>query len=543
MNQEERHHKYHPPTINVVVRELAALFADQRNSEAVAAAKDEPKVKIHEAVGKVAYIYEKVRNAVDYQEEHLLRKNAIARMLKRRIMSQERGMVIAKPLIQELIRAGYLKNNFISEARIPEVESIINKYAYLLQLSTAKLDQNQKRKIFNWIISFASFELEQYFTPSIKDDALVECMFKVIRPNLHLEEEIPNPEDRDIQIYIAIHRALIKSDQAMLRYHLVYYYAPEWRYITADELPEFSQRFLALIPRIDQQINNKMSDRLFRYAKKFSPIFIILKDSLEQNPGQEEHLMAHPDELEIAVRNACQKRYIEASKKLSRGVLRSIIYIFLTKTIMAFLLELPYEALVLEHIRYMPLAINVIFHPFMMFLIATSIKVPAERNTQKIVQGVNEIVYDLPEKEIIKRRVETFKTSRLLNFVFSVFYFLAFLVTFGAIIWFLHTLHFSLVSGLLFILFLCTIGFFGLRLRQNAKELVILDKKEGAFMVVFDFFALPVLRVGRWISRNTSKVNIFMFILDFIIEAPFKVLVETIEEWIAFQREKKEEVY
>jgi len=34
-----------------------------------------------------------------------------------------------------------------------------------------------------------------------------------------------------------------------------------------------------------------------------------------------------------------------------------------------------------------------------------------------------------------------------------------------------------------------------------------------------------------------------MFLMDFIIEAPFKVLVETIEEWIAFQREKKEQVY
>jgi hypothetical protein len=529
--------------ISQAVQDLIALFKEQGVVDRLAVGKAEPKVKIHEAVGKMGYVYEKIRNTVDYQEEHLLRKNAIGRMLKRRIMTRARGADIALLLIQELIRAGYLKNDYFPVARIFEVENIINKYAALNQLTSRHPDPAQRNKIFNWIISVASYELEQYFTPSIKDDALVECMFKVIRPNLDLTEEIPNPEDRDIQIYIAIHRALIKSDQAMLRYHLVYYYAPEWRYITNSELPAFAQKLVTIMPRIDQQINNPMSDQLFRYTKKYSPLFSVLKDVLNQNKGQEEQIVSDRDKLAAAVREACQQRYLEAGRKLSRGVIRSIIYIFLTKTILAFVLELPYEAIIVKNVRLAPLAINVVFHPFLMFLIATSIRVPAEKNTQKIIQGIDEYVYDLPEKEILKRRVTPFRSGGILSIIFNFLYFLTFIITFGFIIWLLHALNFSLVSGLLFILFLCTIGFFGLRLRQNAKEMVVLDKKEGAFMVVFDFISLPVLRVGRWISRNTSKINIFMFIMDFIIEAPFKIIVETIEEWVAFQREKKEEVY
>jgi hypothetical protein len=336
--------------INKIVGELSGLFVDQNAIEAAPISKDEPKIKIHETVGKMAYVYEKIRNAVDYQEEHLLRKNAIARMLKRRIVSQERGSDIARPLVQELIRAGYLKNNYIPEARVPEIEGIINKYGALINLTVEQTETQQRTKIFSWIISVAAYELEQYFTPSIKDDALVECMYKVIRPNLVLAEEIPNIEDRDIQIYIAIHRALIKSDQAMLRYHLIYYYAPEWRYMTRAELPDFSRRFLALIPRIEQQINNSMSDKLFRYAKKFSPLFTILKDVLDQHPDQEEYILSHLEELERAIHEACFKRYAQASRKLSTGVIRSIIYIFLTKTIMAFILELPYEAVFLNHV-------------------------------------------------------------------------------------------------------------------------------------------------------------------------------------------------
>jgi hypothetical protein len=529
--------------ISQSVKELVDLFREQGEIDALAASSDEPKITIHEAVGKVAYVYEKIRNAVDYQEEHLLRKNAIARMLKRRIMSRERGNVIAKPLIQELIRAGYLKNKYFPEARIPDIENIINKYAGLISIVADNSQAGEKNKMFNWIVSVASYELEQYLTPSIKDDALVECMYKIIRPNLDLVEEIPNPEDRDIQIYIAIHRALIKSDQAMLRYHLVYYYAPEWRYITPAELPEFAHKLLGLTRHIERQINNSKSDKLFRYMKKFSPLFSILKDVLNQNQNAEDYLVNHPDKLETAIHAACQKRYQEASRKLSRGVIRSIIYIFLTKTIMAFILELPYEAIFLKSIRLVPLAINITFHPLLMYLIATSIRVPAEQNTQRIIQGIKEIIYDLPDKEIIRARVTTFKSSKFLSVVFSILYFLTFIFTFGLIIWLLHVLHFSIVSAFLFILFLCVISFFGLHLRSTAKELVIIDRREGGFMVIFDFLTLPILRVGRWLSRNTSKVNIFMFLMDFIIEAPFKVLVETIEDWVSFQREKKEEVY
>jgi len=530
--------------ISSSVNNLLDVFRKRPDFSVLAASKDEPRIKTHEAIGKIAYLYEKIRNAIDYQEEHLIRKNAIARMLKRRITSQERGMVIAEPLIRELIRAGYLKNDYFPKKRIPDIERIIQKYILLInQLAPNHASFQKKNKTFNWIISVASYEIEEYLAPTIRDDALVECMYKIIRPNLDLAQEIPNLEDCDIQIYIAIHRALIKSDQAILRYHLIYYYAPEWKYIAPAEIPEFANKLPELIVRIEQQINNKISDRLFHYMKKLSPLFTILKEVLNKYPDNNQNILSDPRQLETAIRQVCQQRYTEASVKLSRGVVRSIIYIFLTKTVMAFIFELPYEAIFLKKIKLLPLAINVIFHPFLMFIIATSIRVPAEKNTQKIIQGIKEIIYDPSEKEILKKKEEKFKTSPVLNIIFTFSYFLTFIITFGAIIWILKVLEFSIVSAFLFILFLSIISFFGMHLRNNAKELVIITKRENILIVIFDFFTLPILRVGRWITRHTSKVNIFMFIMDFIIEAPLKVLLETIEDWVAFQKEKKEEVY
>ena len=51
---------------------------------------------------------------------------------------------------------------------------------------------------------------------------------------------------------------------------------------------------------------------------------------------------------------------------------------------------------------------------------------------------------------------------------------------------------------------------------------------------------MPIILVGRWLSDNFSKINVFIFIFDFIIEAPFKVLVEIGEDWTKYVRERRD---
>ena len=40
-----------------------------------------------------------------------------------------------------------------------------------------------------------------------------------------------------------------------------------------------------------------------------------------------------------------------------------------------------------------------------------------------------------------------------------------------------------------------------------------------------------------------AKINIFVFVLDFIIEAPLQILIEIVEDWAGYMKERKEEVY
>ena len=73
-------------------------------------------------------------------------------------------------------------------------------------------------------------------------------------------------------------------------------------------------------------------------------------------------------------------------------------------------------------------------------------------------------------------------------------------------------------------------------------EYVVVGRVERFTTVIVDFFSLPILRAGQWLSRSISRINIFIFLFDFIIEAPFKIFLNVMEEWFAYMKEKREEL-
>ena len=129
----------------------------------------------------------------------------------------------------------------------------------------------------------------------------------------------------------------------------------------------------------------------------------------------------------------------------------------------------------------------------------------------------------------------------ILTAIFSVFYLATFLLSFGLIAYVLTALHFNIASQIIFVFFVTLVSFFAYRIRTSAKEYEMVDR-EGFISPLVDFFFLPILRVGHWLSREIAKINIFIFLFDFILEAPLKVIFEVAEEWIRFIRTKKEEI-
>jgi hypothetical protein len=67
-------------------------------------------------------------------------------------------------------------------------------------------------------------------------------------------------------------------------------------------------------------------------------------------------------------------------------------------------------------------------------------------------------------------------------------------------------------------------------------------EKQGFFTFLVDFLFMPVIRVGRSLTQSIRQVNIFLFIFDFFIEAPFKSLFAFFDQWFYFLHSKTEEL-
>jgi hypothetical protein len=209
--------------------------------------------------------------------------------------------------------------------------------------------------------------------------------------------------------------------------------------------------------------------------------------------------------------------------------------------VFALALELPFDLFV-GSTNYVALGINLIFPPSLMFLLNMGIRIPGEENTKRILEKVDEYLYEEKAPRVIevgKRQ----KAKGVFESVFLGIYSILFVGIFVFIIWGLNLLHFNPVSQAIFLFFVCVVSFFAFRVKSISRDYVYQEDKTGFFASLLDFLFLPTVKVGQWLSVQISRLNVLGFIFDFIIEAPLKAFLEVIEEWVRFVRVKKDEIF
>jgi len=500
----------------------------------------EDTIKVHDIVSRLARVYEKVRNTIDYREDHLLRTNAIRRILTRRLSIKMASQAdLGLSLIREITAAGYIEDGLLPVKKAEEVNYVIEKYLALFNFSGYKRSEKDGSKLFKWLIGLASVEIEQIIVPPVEHKALVDFMYGMAKEEVKIEDKKLDPRQNEIQIYLAVYRALIKVDTDTVHHILLRRYVPVWLSANKEEVMEVAKRLRNLKLAIERDAKLPIAEKLLRALKKYSIAFLILKDVVNKEGAD---ILNNPSQLEVAVRKQCDLVYKQRAQKLRSSIFRITVYIFITKMLMALMIELPYDLYIATQIDYIPLIINALFPPTLIFLVGVFIQLPGLNNTNAIVNLVNNMVNNnkLSGDNRIRASVSY---SFFASLMYYILYFALFILSFGIIIKILNNLHFNIVSKLIFVLFLSVVSFFVIRIRQGIRELFVTEVKENPIAFILNLLAFPYLKVGQWISMNVSKINVFVFVLDFIIEAPFKIFLEVAEEWIGFLKEKKEEVY
>ncbi len=494
-------------------------------------------MSVSRTISVLAVMYEKARNAVEFRAEHLVRRAAIQRILKRRIMLNGAAGSVASSLITELLWAKYVDSSMVDEEAEAKLSIIIDKYLTVKQA----LSSGHAAGSWEEVLGIASSEIDESLVSAKKRQGLLYFFYQAVRPKITLPG-VDEPHT-NLLTFAASERAYMQSDDALTSYHLLNLIDPEWNKniapLTSAQVATFTQN-LALIHSV---LHDPILPAVFRYLRKQVPPYLLLRDFFVETGAKCEEFIEDKTKLEEKLTELAQRRYNITGKNVRTAMIRSFIYIFLTKMTFALALEAPYDIYIAKHLAIIPLAVNTLFPPVMLFLIAGMFSVPGADNTRRLIDRIKVLLYNFDD---LKKEQDTFVLKQrvrrpVLTAGFSFIYLVTFGVTFGLINIALSALGFSVVSKIIFVFFVALVSFFAYRIRHSAKEYEMIDR-QGIFEPFMDFFLMPVLQAGQFLSKEIAKINIFIFFFDFILEAPLKTIFEVFEEWIRFIRVKKDEI-
>lgn len=521
--------------LSPVVNELISIFEDKSSD-----LREGLRRNVSKTVSTMAVLYEKIRNAVEFRAEHLVRRAAVERILKRRIILNGGAGNIAENLVLELLWARYIDSSVLDDNKVKQIENVIERYFVVREQMFTAVNRHGSVS-WDTILGLAAAEIEEILVTGKRREALVEFLYQAMRPKVRVsdfEEKIVN-----MQTYIAVQRSYAQSDDPIIAYRLLLMVQPDWVNTPPMKVKENLVEFMNSLQLIYQNLHHPLGEQLGRWVRRQTPPYLLIRDFFLEANTEARTYIDNPDKFTSKLEEIASRRYLEIGAKVRRAVVRSIIYIFLTKMVFALALEAPVDLFITKRIDYIPIMINALFPPFLLFLLAGFFSVPGLDNTKRLVERIKKIVYKFDDlaSETNIFSTKAYNKRPVLTGVFSLFYLVMFLVSFGFISFVLTKLHFNLASQIIFVFFITLVSFFAYRIRISAKEYEVVER-QGFLEPILDLFFLPILRAGYYLSTGIAKLNIFIFIFDFILEAPLKVIFEVVEEWIHFIRAKKEEI-
>ena len=492
-------------------------------------------INVNRFVSEIATWYEKLRNAMDYRDEEVVRRAAIERILKRRLLFGGNGPKIASILIRELLWARYFPESSISEEEVDKVANVIDLY---LELRQQLLAQKLKIKIDTLIYQLLSSRLEVMLNKNKDIDFISNFIFHILKDHVTITDD--TKETRDIQVFLAVRRSFAKDDLAFLRFRMFEQYFGQ---LGKDNIKIIVDNFKEGYIEMERQINYKLKDRISSYIKRQLPPFLIFSEILKRERANTRSLIAETAPFRDSVFKTAESRYQTISGKVHRAIIRSVIFILLTKFIFAFSVEVTYDNLFHGAIVWKSIAINIFTPPLLMIIASLFIKTPDARNTERIYDRINSILFTENPKldRLLTLSLKPIRKHPILEFIFTFLWWAAFIVSFGSVIYVLKALEFSVVSQVVFIFFLVLVSLFTYRIAQTAYSYTV-SARQSLMAPIFDFFFMPIVRVGRRLAEGLAQINIFLYIFDYLIETPFKEVFRFLEQWFFFLQTKREEL-
>lgn len=520
-------------TLSVIGEQFRAALSSARTFRVrtLAARQKQEKIHVVGAGGTLTSAYEQLRNAAENTEEHLLLQNAIRRFYRQLLLTRDHKDLARSgdELAVELTLAGYLANDSLTAGQVKTIDSLAIEYGELLQALRGRKVSSEVA--LRWVLDMLSVSVERELSDHVDDDVFMQFCYEYFRATLEPAKLFGTevPKDYDMALFMAVHRALLKSDTAVIRADLIRRYQIK---------PSQTKRFIDLAEHIDLVLASHLADRLYRIVDRQAAPERIVRRMLHEDVDVQK-LLERKSQFLVAFESQVEREYNQVGLRVRRAIVRSIIFLFITKVIIGLAIEVPYDYALHGHIVWFPLIVNLLFPPVYMALLSLTLGLPGHANTRALSDRISSMLYTSDKSLSLNATPSLYgKNNRLFTAVY-VFFGISLI---SLISWGLFSIGFSMLHLLIFFIFLSTASFLGFRLSRVVRELEVVSSEQSGLTFIRDLFYLPFVVIGRWLSENYAKVNIITLVLDMVIELPLKTILRLVRQWAAFINAKKDEL-
>jgi hypothetical protein len=506
-------------TLNPIGRQFADALKTAATQNDIAAASQNTGEKVHvTGAGRtLTFAYEQLRNAAEYTEEHLLLQRAIQRFYKRIFLSRDSKLVSisGEDLIIELTLAGYLENDTILSSVISEINALAADYY------TAHTNYTKDA----WTLDVLSVEVEKLLNSDLKRDVFAQFAYDHFLQTVDQTKLLgKSVDDFEISLFVAVQRALLKSDPATIRTALLHRYQQKPNTAAYAQTNEM----------IDKVLSSGTTDMIYRLVDRRGAPFRVLWRLIDEHENATV-LLGSREQFLSAYESQIESEYSRINSRINKGIVKSVIFLVITKVLIGVSIEVPFDYYLHGQIIWMALAINLLFPPIYMILLRFTLRLPGGANTVALTDTIDNLLYSDSHVAASSNR-----PKHGFGLAFNVVYAFFFIVVFGGVSLALLAAGFSIVHLLIFFVFLSTASFLGFRLSHQIRELEVVDGQQNGVTIIRDFLYIPFVVVGRWMSEKYSRVNIVAMILDMAIELPLKTILHLIRQWGMFITSKKD---
>jgi hypothetical protein len=527
--------KNQPTSLGILLKEATANIS--LHDQVDQAVSSESTVHVNNMANGLLFAYEQLRNVSENIENHLIFQSAIRRFYKRTLsFSFDRSPKgLAHELITELTQAEYLKNDSTSLSKLNLIEGYIEEHYQTYWHLIKRFKSVRPETAQKWTLDILTVKTEQVFNNPVRLLSFAAFAYSHFSQLLDVSGFVVDGErldeaDRATVLYIAIHKALLKSNDANVRSGLYGLYG-----ISNDDIGtmvDFNKKF-------DQLSSLKTTAKVSRMiSRNGAPLRIIRATFFQKHNEIQTLRIENRSHILGQVESQISEEYAQVQRNVKFGVIKSIIFLLITKALIGLIIEIPYDLAVTGTIVVLPLVINLVFPPLFIATTALTFKMPSMNNKKAVVDYIESMLYEnTAEKPQLKYPQSTGR-----SYFFNTIYVIMFLAAFYLVAERLAALEFNVVQGFIFFIFLSTASFLGYRLTVQIKELEIVSRSQGFIILIRDFLYAPFIFVGQKISYRFAKMNIIAQLLDIVIELPLKTVLRMLRQWSVFLNSKKDEL-